>query len=120
MRVNSKCQTSNGVWRLPLSAKLRSRRAPGLERTSQFHQPDELGTVAVLVLASMLPGERDGLFPRCQALEFRAAEQHPELGNGRCKPQVCRHPLRSVANRELEELARLPVRRLVSHLDVHQ
>ena len=59
-----------------------------VERGREIDEPDELGAVAVRIVATMLLGERTRRRPRRLALVLGLAQQEPELCDRRREAKV--------------------------------
>ena len=97
-------------------------RSPGVERGGELDEPDELGAVAVGIVAAMPPGERPAPWPRSRRpLNSELRSSMPELrdSGGEAEVAASRRPLRS-RNRDARQLAGVAVRLLVADLDRHQ
>lgn len=80
-----------------------------IERGPQVDQPDELGTMAIGIAASMRTRELGRRFPRRVSLEWRLSQQHTELGDRRGESQVVLELGLLVGNRDGREMARISV-----------
>src|SRR4029453_8181236 len=91
-----------------------------IERGRQVDQPEELGTIAIGIAATMRTRELGRRFPRRVPLEWRLSQQHTELGDGGGESQIVLELGLLVGNGDGQETARISVGILVPHLDGHQ
>src|SRR5262245_43966132 len=111
-RLAGSCSTSSRS-----GAALTSRFGRRLELPGRFDQPDELGTVAWLIVALGLARHRDHAIERRCPLVLGVAQQKAELGDCSREQEVLGGRSLLIKNRMIEEAAGLSIGVLVAELD---
>ena len=95
------------------------RRRHAADAFRRANQPNELGAMAVRIVAFEPLGERERLAERRGAFELAVAEQHAEFDHGRGESQF-RNRLRPIGDGRRHQRADVAIRRLVADLDGHR